>query len=114
MIFNLDFTGAKSDLRIPLTPVVPVLMKAAPVYSQLLSRVQLFAAPWAVGHQAPLSMEILQGRIQASELPFPSAPVYTDDLTHGAGECCVHCPARAGCNVHLHSSCRACVSHFLP
>ena len=77
-------------------------MKAAPVYSQSLSRVQLFATPWA-----PLSMGILQGRIQASELPFPSAPVYIGNLTHGVGECCVHCPARAGQSAHLHSSCRA-------
>ena len=28
-----------------------------------LSHVQLFSTPWAVAHQAPLSMEILQARI---------------------------------------------------
>ena len=31
--------------------------------AQSLSRVQLFAAPWTVAHQAPLSMGILQARI---------------------------------------------------
>ena len=30
---------------------------------QLLSSVQLFATPWTVAHQVPLSMEILQARI---------------------------------------------------
>ena len=30
---------------------------------QLLSHVRLFAAPWTVAHQAPLSMGILQARI---------------------------------------------------
>ena len=30
---------------------------------ELLSRVQLFATPWTVGHQAPLSMGVLQARI---------------------------------------------------
>ena len=29
----------------------------------VLSRVQLFATPWTVAHQAPLSMGILQARI---------------------------------------------------
>ena len=28
-----------------------------------LSHVRLFVTPWTVAHQAPLSMEILQGRI---------------------------------------------------
>ena len=31
--------------------------------AQSLSRVQLFATPWTVAHQAPLSMGILQARI---------------------------------------------------
>ena len=31
--------------------------------AQSLSRVQFFATPWTVAHQAPLSMEILQARI---------------------------------------------------
>ena len=34
------------------------------------NHVQLFATPWAVARQAPLSMGILQARI----LPFPSIP----------------------------------------
>ena len=32
-------------------------------YDQSLSHVQLFAVPWTVAHQAPLSMRILQARI---------------------------------------------------
>ena len=35
------------------------------------SRVGLFATPWTVAHQAPLSVRILQTRI-CSGLPFPS------------------------------------------
>ena len=38
-------------------------MPCAVLISQLLSRVQLFATPWTVSHQAPLSMRILQARI---------------------------------------------------
>ena len=36
-----------------------------------LSPVQLFAAPWTVTHQAPLSMEFSRQEYW-SELPFPS------------------------------------------
>ena len=36
-----------------------------------LSRVRLFATPWAVAHQAPLSMEFFR-REYWSRLPFPS------------------------------------------
>ena len=36
-----------------------------------LSRVQLFATPWTVAHQAPPSMGF-SGREYWSELPFPS------------------------------------------
>ena len=36
-----------------------------------LSCVQLFAAPWTVGHQAPLSMEFSKQEYW-SGLPFPS------------------------------------------
>ena len=32
-------------------------------YDQSLSHVQLFAVPWTIAHQAPLSMRILQARI---------------------------------------------------
>ena len=38
-------------------------MPCAVLISQLLSRVQLFATPWTVSRQAPLSMRILQARI---------------------------------------------------
>ena len=37
----------------------------------VLSRVQLFATPWTVAHQAPLSMEFPR-REYSCELPFPS------------------------------------------
>jgi len=33
------------------------------MYAQLLSHVQLFAAPWTVAHQAPQSTGILQAKI---------------------------------------------------
>ena len=38
---------------------------------KLLSRVQLFATPWTVAHQAPLSMEFSRQEYW-SGLPFPS------------------------------------------
>ena len=38
--------------------------------AQLLSHVQLFATPWTVAHQAPLSMEFY-GQEYWSGLPFP-------------------------------------------
>ena len=37
----------------------------------VLSRVQLFATPWTVAHQAPLSMEFSKQEYW-SRLPFPS------------------------------------------
>ena len=37
----------------------------------VLSRVQLFATPWTVAHQAPLSMEFFKQEYW-SGLPFPS------------------------------------------
>ena len=40
------------------------------MYVQLLSRVQLFAAPWTVACQAPLSMEFSRQEY-LSGLPFP-------------------------------------------
>ena len=40
------------------------------VYTQLLSRVQLFAIPWSVAHQAPLSMEFSRQEYW-NGLPFP-------------------------------------------
>ena len=41
------------------------------MYVQLLSHVQLFATPWTVACQAPLSMEF-SGQEYWIELPFPS------------------------------------------
>ena len=41
------------------------------VYVQLLSRVQLFATPWTVAHQAPLSMGFSRQEYR-SGLPFLS------------------------------------------
>ena len=40
------------------------LLKAfhMPVHAQLLSYVQLFAAPWTIAHQAPLSIGFFQAR----------------------------------------------------
>ena len=67
--------GDLADLGIePISPVSPALqagsLPAEPprkpylgLCALLLSRVRLFATPWAVAHQAPLSMGILQQRI---------------------------------------------------
>ena len=44
---------------------------------QSLSRVQLFAIPWTVAHQAPLSMELCRQEYW-SGLPFPT----TGNLPH--------------------------------
>ena len=41
------------------------------MYAQLLSHVRLFATPWTVAHQAPLSMEFSRQEYW-SGLPFPS------------------------------------------
>ena len=48
------------------------------VCSCMLSCVQLFATPWTVAHQAPLSMEFSRQEYW-SGLPFPS-PGYLLDL----------------------------------
>ena len=47
-----------------------VLLEAM-VKVKLLSRVQLFATPWTVAHQAPQSMEFFRQEYW-SGLPFPS------------------------------------------
>ena len=40
---------------------------------KLLSRVRLFATPWSVAYQAPLSMRFLRQEYwRGRELPFPS------------------------------------------
>ena len=40
------------------------------MHAQSLSRVRLFATPWTVGHQAPLTMELFRQEYW-SGLPFP-------------------------------------------
>ena len=42
------------------------------MYVQSLNHVQLFATPWAVAHQAPLSMEFFRQEYWG-ELPFPTS-----------------------------------------
>ena len=42
------------------------------VYAQLLSHVQLFATPWTITCQAPLSLEFSR-QVYWSGLPFPIA-----------------------------------------
>ena len=42
------------------------------MYAQLLNHVQLFATPWTVVHQAPLSMGFSR-QDYWSRLPFPSS-----------------------------------------
>ena len=41
------------------------------LHAQLLSRVQLFATPWTIAHQAPLSMGFSRQEYW-SGVPFPS------------------------------------------
>ena len=45
--------------------------------TQLLSRIQLFAAPWSVAHQSPLSLEFSRQEYW-SGLPFPPPGVLLD------------------------------------
>ena len=47
--------------------------------SRLLSCVQLFATPWTVASQAPLSMEFSR-QDYCSGLPFPSLMTYLDNV----------------------------------
>ena len=75
--FGLEAISFRSSRGAQATPtekmVIPTmeifLSELKPSYSciklqhELLSLVQLFATPWTVGHQAPLSMGILQARI---------------------------------------------------
>ena len=42
------------------------------VYAQSLSRIQLFATPWIVAHQAPLPMEFSRQEYWSRGLPFPT------------------------------------------
>ena len=49
----------------------PIALNHEKVKVKLLSHVRLFATPWAVAHQAPLSMEFSRQEYW-SGLPFPS------------------------------------------
>ena len=51
------------------------------------SRVQLFATPWTIAHQAPLSMEFPRQEYWRG-LPFPSPG---DLLIQGSNLCLLHC-----------------------
>ena len=57
------------------------------VVVQLLSLVQLFATPWTVAHQAPLSMEFPRQEYW-NELPFLSLEDLPDS---GVKLCPLHC-----------------------
>ena len=52
--------------------IIKMLPELLCMHSQLLSHVQLFATPWIVAHQAPMSMEFFKQEYW-SELPFPSS-----------------------------------------
>ena len=74
-------TGPASQLTVAsgLTPLLPCLpfqkkerkRETERKKEKLLSRVRLFATPWTVAHQAPLSMEFSRQEYW-SGLPFPS------------------------------------------
>ena len=69
ILLGCPFPGpwAKKKSRL----VFPALLKHAQVYAQSLSHVRLFATPWPVAHQAPLSMEFSRQEYWIG-LPFPS------------------------------------------
>ena len=50
----------------------PQLSTALPLTSSVLIHVQLFATPWTIAHQAPLSMEFSRHEYMRG-LPFPLA-----------------------------------------
>ena len=54
-------------------------MKSEKVKVKLLSHVPLFATPWTVAHQAPLSMGFSRQEYW-SGLPFPSPKVLKDNM----------------------------------
>ena len=56
------------------------------VNMKLLSRVRLFATPWTVAHQAPLSMGSPRQEYW-SGLPFPPPGIF---LTQGSNLCLLH------------------------
>ena len=49
------------------------------MHAQSLSHIWLFATPWTVAHQAPLSMRILQARVLEKDA-MPSPPGDLPDL----------------------------------
>ena len=51
--------------------VMPIRLFVTPCPHGDLSRVQLFVTPWTVASQTPLSVEILQARIQAIQVAMP-------------------------------------------
>ena len=52
-------------------PLIEILLEYQIRSNQSLSRVRLFVAPWAVAHQAPLSMDFSRQEYWSGE-PFPS------------------------------------------
>ena len=52
--------------------------------AESLSRVQLFATPWAVARQAPLSMGILQARI-LEWMAMPSSGIFPTQVSRLSG-----------------------------
>ena len=63
----LQFMGSQSRTRLSdwteWLVMLSIFSCTCWVHAQSLSRVQLFATPWTVAHQAPLSMEFFQARI---------------------------------------------------
>ena len=65
-------------------------LKARSHKSQMVSRVQIFATPWTVAHQAPLFMGFSGQEYRWCGLPFPS-PEDLLFLTQGSNPCLLHC-----------------------
>ena len=64
-----------------IQPSHPLSSPSTPA-SKLLSRVQLFATPWTIAYQAPLSMRILQARIlEWVSIPFSKESSWPRDWT---------------------------------
>ena len=70
--------------------------------AKLLNHVQLFATPWTVAHQAPLSMGFSRQEYW-SGLPFPSSRELPDPGMEPAS--CVSCTARWVLYHHHHLGC---------
>ena len=61
---------ANKELSLQFLPLYSFLLKYVYSRKYVLRCVQLFATPWTVAHQAPLSMRFSQKEFW-SELPFP-------------------------------------------